>query len=115
MSRQIIFFGDYFRDFFEKQSEKVKIKIDYVLYLITNIERVPAKFLKQVEGSDGLYEIRTRVGSNIFRIFCFFDEGKLIVLLNAFQKKTQKTPKNEIVLAEKLKDEYFKEKLKGGK
>lgn len=115
MIRQIVFFRNYFIDFYEKQNNKVKTKIDYVLYLIANMERVPTKFLKQIEDSDDLYEVRVKVSSNIFRIFSFFDEGKLIVLVNAFQKKTQKTPKNEIILAQKLKKEYFKEKLKGDK
>lgn len=63
-----------------------------------------------MENTDGLYEIRVEVGSNIFRVFCFFDEGNLVILLNGFQKKSQKTPKNEIELAEKLKKEYFYEK-----
>lgn len=114
MVREIIFYGNHFADFFEKQSERVKRKIDYVLYLVANQERVPVKFLKQIEGSDSLYEIRTQVDNGIFRIFCFFDEGKIVVLLNAFQKKSQKTPKKEIDLAEKLKRNYFIEKSKGG-
>ena len=66
-----------------------------------------------MEGTDGLYEIRVKVGSNIYRIFCFFDEGKLIVLINAFQKKDQKTPKSEINKAEKIKKKYFYDKSKG--
>jgi phage-related protein len=67
---------------------------------------VPEEYLKHMEGTDGLYEIRVQIGSDIFRIFCFFDEGKLIVLANGFQKKTQKTPKSEIVKANKIKREY---------
>lgn len=59
-------------------------------------------------GTDGIYEIRIEFESNIYRIFCCFDKGNLVVLFNAFQKKTQKTPKKEIDLALKLKDEYFK-------
>jgi phage-related protein len=112
MIRKIILYGNYFKDFFEKQSEKIKRKIDYVLYLIATEERVPVKFLKHIEGSDGLYEIRITVSRNRIRIFCFLDEGKLIIVLNGFQKKSQKTPKNEIALAEKLKKEYFDEKSK---
>ena len=69
-----------------------------------------AKYFKHITGSTGLYEIRVEVGSDIFRVFCFFDKGKLIILLNGFQKKTQKTPKNEIELAERLKKQYFDEK-----
>lgn len=65
-----------------------------------------------MEGSNGIYEIRVEVGSNIFRAFAFFDKGQIIVVANAFQKKSQKTPKNEIELAKKLKNEYFDEKAK---
>ena len=74
---------------------------------------VPEKFLKHLEGTEGLYEIRVKSGSNIFRVFCFFDGGRLVILLNAFQKKSEKTPKKEIVLAEKMKKQYFLEKSKG--
>ena len=65
-----------------------------------------------MEDSDGLYEIRVSSGNNIFRIFCFFDEGQLVILLNGFQKKTQKTPKSEIEKAEKLKTKYYEDKQK---
>ena len=63
-----------------------------------------------MDGTTGLFEIRVEVGSDICRVFSFFDEGQLIILLNGFQKKSQKTPKNEIELAEKLKKQYFNEK-----
>ncbi|PIW98111.1 MAG: addiction module toxin RelE [Ignavibacteria bacterium CG_4_8_14_3_um_filter_37_9] len=79
----------------------------YVFRLIKTVDKVSEKFLKHIEGTDGLYEIRVEVGSNVYRIFCCFDKGNLVVLFNAFQKKTQKTPKQEIELAEKLKKEYF--------
>lgn len=105
--RELIFYCNYFHEFFDKQSEKVKEKIDYVLFVITHIDRIPEKFLKHIEGQKGLYEIRIEVGNNIFRIFCCFDKGKIVVLFNGFQKKTQKTPKQEIQLAVKLIKEYF--------
>ena len=108
--REIVFYKHYFEDFFLKQSEKVKEKIDEVLLMITILERVPSKFLKHLTGTDGLYEIRIEQKSNIYRIFCCFDQGKLVVLFNGFQKKTQKTPTSEITKAEKLKNEYFKGK-----
>ncbi len=73
---------------------------------------MPKKYFQHMEGTVGLYEIRVEVGSNIFRAFAFFDEGQLIVVANGFQKKTQKTPKNEIELAKKIKKEYFNEKDK---
>jgi phage-related protein len=78
--------------------------------LIEELPRVPETYLKHIESAEGLYEIRVQQGSDIFRIFCFFDQGQLVVLVNGFQKKTQKTPKNEIYLALKLKEEYESEK-----
>jgi len=105
--RELIFYRHYFHAFFDRQTEKVKEKIDYVLFVVTHADRVPEKFLKHIEGQKGLYEIRVEVGSNIFRIFCCFDKGKIVVLFNGFQKKTQKTPKQEIYLAVKLMNEYF--------
>ena len=101
--RAIEFYKDYFIDFYIKQTGKVQEKIEWTLDLIKQIDRVPEKYLKHLSGTDGLYEIRVEYQSNIYRIFCFFDKGKLVVLLNAFQKKTQKTPKKEIKMAEKLK------------
>jgi phage-related protein len=71
------------------------------------VEKVSEKFLKHIEGMDGLFEIRIEVGSNIYRIFCCFDKGSLVVLFNAFQKKTQKTPRKEIEWAQQLRAEYF--------
>ena len=110
--RQIIYYKHHFEEFFNEQTEKVKRKIDEVLFLISIVERVPKKFLDHMTGTTGLYEIRIELGSNIFRIFCCFDEGRIVVLFNGFQKKTQKTPKSEIEKAEKLKAEYFKQKNK---
>ena len=110
MFREIHFYRNYFLDFYSEQNESVQEKIEFVLDLIRRIEIVPGKFLKKIKGSKGLYEIRISVKSNIFRIFCFFDEDKLVILLNGFQKKSQKLPKKEIVKAEKLKSDYFKEK-----
>ncbi len=84
-----------------------------MLYLITVAEKIPVKFFKHIEGTNGLYEIRVEYASNIYRIFCCFDEGKLVVLFNGFQKKTQKTPKNEIEKALKIKETYFEDKENG--
>jgi len=84
------------------------LKIDYILDLIRFEERVPGKFLKHLTGTNSLYEIRISTVFNNIRIFCFFDEGQLVVLTNCFIKKTQKTPKKELQLAIKLKNEYFK-------
>lgn len=110
MSRQIIFYEDYFIDFYKELDLKVKQKIQYVLELIKQVERVPEKFLSPMKGYDGLYEIRIDYQSNIYRVFCCFDEGKLVVLFNGFQKKTQKTPVIEIEKAMRIKKEYFESK-----
>ncbi|MDX2190885.1 MAG: type II toxin-antitoxin system RelE/ParE family toxin [Bacteroidota bacterium] len=112
--RSVKFYKNYFKDFFEQQTEKVKGKIDHVLFVVAVTERIPKKFMEHITGTDGLYEIRVEYSSNIYRIFCCFDEGKLVVVFNAFQKKTQKTPSGEIEKALKIKDEYFKEKLEYG-
>ena len=81
-----------------------------MLFMMTIIERVPKKFFDTIDGIKGLFEIRIEYESNIYRIFCCFDKGNLVVLFNGFQKKTQKTPKNEIEKAEKIMNEYFEDK-----
>ncbi len=108
--RTVIFYKDYFQEFFLKQRAKVKEKIIWTLELIEDLEKVPEIYLKHIENTDGLFEIRIQQGSDIYRIFCFFDKGKLIVLANGFQKKAQKIPKKEIEKAVKIKEEYEKEK-----
>ena len=108
--RKITFYKNYFQDFFSQQNEKVKAKIVWTFDLLEDLQRVPETYLKHIENTDGLYEIRVQFGSNIFRIFCFFDEGQLVVLANGFQKKTQKTPIKEIEMALKIKAEYENEK-----
>ena len=108
--RKVFLYKNYFTDFYENQKRKVKDKIIWTFKLIETIQQVPEEYLKHLEGTDGLYEIRVQIGSDIFRIFCFFDKGKLIVLANGFQKKTQKIPKSEIEKALKIKREYETEK-----
>ncbi len=109
-TRKIVYYKRYYLDFFQGQTEAVKLKFNWTLGVIATMERVPDKFFKHID--DGIYEVRVEVGGNIFRVFSFFDEGQLVVLINGFQKKTQKTPKNEIVLAKKIKKEYLDEKTK---
>ena len=108
--RTIIFYKDYFQDFFTLQRDKVKDKIIWTLGLIEELARLPETYFKHIEDTDGLFEIRVQQGSDIFRIFCFFDQGHLVVLANGFQKKTQKTPRQEIEKALKIKEEYENEK-----
>ena len=108
--RQIIFHENYFIDFYTAQNEKVQEKIEFVFKIIRTVRNVPEKFLKHIHGTEGLYEVRVESGSNIYRIFCCFDKGNLVVLFNAFQKKSRKTPKKEIELALKLKEDYLRVK-----
>ena len=108
--RTIIFYKDYFERLFVKQQYKVKNKIIWTLDLIEELDKVPETYLKHIENTDGLFEIRVQQSRNIFRIFCFFDQGRLIVLANGFQKKTQKTPKKEIEKALKIKEDYESQK-----
>ena len=108
--RTALFYKDYFERFFIKQSKKVKAKIIWTIELIEELERVPETYLKHIESTQGLYEIRVKQGRDIFRIFCFFDEGQLIIVTSGFQKKTQKTPKKEIDRALKIMEEYDNEK-----
>jgi phage-related protein len=109
MIRKIIFFESHFIEFYQSQNDKVKGKIQYVFELLKQVDRVPEKFLKHLTGTNGLYEIRIEYQSNIYRVFCCFAEGKLIVLFNGFQKKSQKTPKKEIEKAVTLMKLYIEQ------
>ena len=86
--RIIVYYKRYYLDFFNVLPASVQLKFNYTLGIIATMEHVPGKFFKHIE--DGIYEVRVEVGTNIFRVFCFFDEGKLVILINGFQKKTQK-------------------------
>ena len=107
--REIYYYENYYLDFFEKLRPEVRKKFNWTLQLIATIDRVPKKYFDHMTNSSGIYEIRVEVGSDIFRVFSFFDKGNLNILINGFQKKTQKTPKKELELAEKLKKQYFDE------
>lgn len=108
--REVITYKNYFEDFFAEQERKVQDKIIKVLDIIEQIDRIPSTYLKYIEGTNGLFEVRIKLGTNIFRIFCFFDGNKFVILLSGFQKKTQKTPKGEIERAIRLMSEYYEEK-----
>lgn len=108
--RNIFYYKNYYLDFYNKLDESTKLKLNWTLKLIATTERVPVKFFRSITNSDGLYEVRVEYSGNIYRIFCFFDKGKLIVLINGFKKKSQKTPKKEIKKAEEIKNEYYDER-----
>lgn len=110
--RNVITYKDYFDNFFKAQTQKVRDKIIKILDIIEQVERIPSTYLKYIEGTNGLFEVRVQLGNNNFRIFCFFDGNKFVILLTGFQKKTQKTPPTEIDRAIKLMNEYYEEKRK---
>lgn len=108
--RELYFFKDYFEKFYDQQNEKVQRKILWTLKIVEEIDRIPDIYLKHLKNVSGLYEIRVQVGNNIFRIFCFFDMDNIVVIGHGFQKKSQKTPKQEIERAEQIKREYYDSK-----
>lgn len=108
MTRRIVTYGGYFERFMETLSAKQQQKIKYGLLLLKTQDRLPAKFVKFIR--DGLYELRTEYNGDIFRVFFIFDDGKIVVLFNGFQKKTQKTPKSEIDKALQIKEAYYGDK-----
>jgi phage-related protein len=108
--RQVIAYKGYFLDFYNKQSDKAQAKIEWTLNLLRVTKKIPEKYFKYLKGYKGLYEVRVEVGNNIYRIFSFFDRGNLVILGNAYQKKTSKTPKKEIEKAIKIMEEYKNEK-----
>ncbi|MFN5333806.1 MAG: type II toxin-antitoxin system RelE/ParE family toxin [Bacteroidota bacterium] len=108
--RRVIAYEHHFEEFLKELPQKVQDKIYKVIEAIEMLETVPVNFLKQMIGTKGLYEARIQLGSNIWRVFCFFDDHQLVILINGFQKKTQKTPKKEIEKAKYLMNKYFNEK-----
>lgn len=110
MQRQLKTYGNYFLDFYNLLEEDVQEKIDWIFEMVKTADHIPKKFFDHLTGSDGIFEIRIEYKNNIYRVLCFFDKGNLVILINSFQKKTQKTPPKEIALAEKLKKQYFIDK-----
>lgn len=108
MRRKIRTYGGYFEAFMDTLSVKEQEKVQYALLLLKTQDRLPSKFVKFIR--DGLYELRIELNSNIYRVFFIFDDGQIVVLFNGFQKKTQKTPSNEIKKALKIKEEYYGDK-----
>ena len=96
MERKVLVFKNYFWDFYNEQPLSVQEKIDYVIKLVKTIHRVPEKFLKHIEGTDSLYEMRIEVGSNTYRVFCFFDAGNLIILATAFKRNRKRRQKMKL-------------------
>ncbi len=108
--RELFFYKNYFREIYDSLTWKVQKKILWTLEIVESIDRIPEIYFKHLENTEGLYEIRVQVGNNIYRIVCFFDKNDLVVIGHGFQKKTQKTPQQELDKAEKIKKQYDEEK-----
>jgi phage-related protein len=94
-------------EYLETLSNKQVEKVFFVLQLVESLNIVPRKFFKKLESTDDIWEVRVQLGNNIFRFLGFIDGAELIILNHAFTKKTQKTPKKEIKIAEQRKKDYF--------
>ncbi len=117
MGREIIFYKtgngrSPVHEFLEKLSSKQAKKAAWVMGLVEDMESVPGQYFQKMTSTDDLWEIRVKAGSDIFRFLGFFDGSKLVVLSHAFQKKTQKTLRQAIRLAEERKQDYFRRKKK---
>ena len=106
--RKVLAYKKYFVDFLSTLKENEVKKIIYVIDMLKIRQRVSSKYVKYIK--DGLFELRAECDGNIFRVFFIFDEGNIVLLLNGFRKKTEKTPKQEIEKALKLKKEYYESK-----
>ena len=110
--REVVAYGNYFQDFLESLPVKVQNKVFKIIEAVEILKRVPQQYLKSISGAKGLFEVRIQLGSDIWRVFCFFENERLVILLNGFIKKTQKTPKEEIKLAMDLMKRYYDDKSK---
>ncbi len=108
--RTIVAYKEYFKDFKRTVSQQVIDKFYEIFLYIMTMEVIPSIYFRSVEGVKGLFEIRVEEGGNIYRVFCCLDEGNLVILFNAFQKKSQKTPQSEIDKAKRIMKAYFQEK-----
>ena len=97
-------------DFLDSLSDKHVSKILWVLKLLKEIENIPGEYFKKMINTDGIWEVRAKSGSNSFRLFGFFDTNHFFILTNGFSKKSQKTPKGEIKLAQQRRKDYLERK-----
>ena len=117
MSRSIIFYETSHgtcpvQEFLDELDDSVIKKVFFVLNIIEELEIVPIKFLKKLSGTQDIWEVRVEYKSDIFRLFCFMEKGSLVILTNGYQKKSQKTDRNQIDLAEKYKKDYLSRRIK---
>ena len=96
------------KDFLNELDSKQAIKVTWVLNLIEEHENIPRTYFKKMVNTNGIWEVRIQSGNNIYRLMCFRFKNKIIVLTNGYHKKSQKTPHNEILLAEKRKADWLR-------
>jgi phage-related protein len=112
MKREFVFWKNNFDDFFTSLDDDSQRKVLWMLKSLASLPKIPGKFFKQIEGTIGLFELRISWEGKAYRIFCFFNKGNKIILCNGFIKKDPKTPKQEILKALKIKEEYRHENKK---
>lgn len=115
MFREILFYESKegqkpIQRFLDKLDGKQTQKVTWTLQLVEEQKIVPSKYFKKMVNTDDLWEVRVASGSNIFRLLAFFDESTLVIIAHAFQKKTQKIPKQAIEIAEERKKDYLRRK-----
>ncbi|MFZ0827038.1 MAG: type II toxin-antitoxin system RelE/ParE family toxin [Verrucomicrobiia bacterium] len=97
-------------EFLDSLNAKQAQIVLWVLRAVQELPRVPQQYFKKLEGRDDLWEVRAEFGGDAFRLLCFWDAGRLIILTNGFAKKTQKTPEREMALAEQRRRDYLSRK-----
>ncbi len=94
-------------EFIDSQPAKVAQKIVWVLKVVQELEKLPKTYFKKITDTD-FYEVRIEMSGNIYRLLGFFHKGNIVILTNGFQKKTQKTPKNEIEICKERMNDFLK-------
>jgi phage-related protein len=98
------------KEFLDSLPSKHAQKVAWVLELVEKLDQVPVQYFKKLKNTDQIWEVRARIGSNSFRLLGFVYHDEFVILTNGFSKKTQKTPKQEIELAEQRKADYLSRK-----
>lgn len=97
------------KDFIMSLDNKMRAKIISLIEMLANngysLREPYSKHL-----ADGIFELRAKAGTDISRVLYFFVVGKKIVITNGFIKKTRKTPKKELELAKKYRNEFLNRK-----
>ena len=100
------------QEFLDSLPGKAAQKVTWVLNLVEDLDVVPSTYFKKLVSTEGIWECRIKLGSNAYRIFCFFDGHSVVVLTHGLIKKTQKTPQREIERAEAYRRDYLQRRTK---